>query len=407
MQSRENEWEQRWLVGGGLLPTLTYADLYHAIMHDNEERGGTSVTELLRDLTRGLYRGQRVEVREPLMAADSCSKSGGKGRAVAPESIRETVGAFVAAVTRNAHAEVVLSGSGTSGSPTQVAHTLQSLMRAVVVSPRHRDDVWGLAFNPSHIAGVQVYLQALANANTIVNLWGFDSGEIIRRCKIWGVTHISATPTFYRLLLPLSEPLPSIRSVSIGGESANERLMVQLREAFPAARLHNIYASTEAGTLLMSDSTDFLLSGPAAANLRIVNNRLWVHQSLLGAFAGTSEWYDTGDIVETSATDPRRFRIVGRARTRINVGGEKVHPYEVESVLMEHPAISTARVFGLPNSVTGELLAAEVVAREPRPSEAEIRAFLLHHLPTYKIPRILRFLEQLPLTRTGKVSRRA
>jgi acyl-coenzyme A synthetase/AMP-(fatty) acid ligase len=161
-------------------------------------------------------------------------------------------------------ARIALYSSGTNGTPTCVVHTLESLARAVVVNERHRDDVWGLAFNPSHIAGVQVYLQALANANTIVNLWGIEPAEVVERCAAWGVTHLSATPTFYRLLLSLEPVLPAVRSVSVGGESADPRLIARLRTAFPNARLHNIYASTEAGTLLMSDGVEFTLSGDAS-----------------------------------------------------------------------------------------------------------------------------------------------
>ena len=82
-----------------------------------------------------------------------------------------------------------------------------------------------------------------------------------------------------------------------------------------------------------------------------------------------------------------------------------MNPHEVEIVLSANPAVAAARVFGRANSVTGEILSAEVVARNPGLTESELRARLARHLPAHKIPRIIRFVEKLELTRTGKIRR--
>lgn len=355
-------------------------------------------------LLRAVWRGQTIAVTEPAFGGEGTSRLGSPV-AHEPYIPVPEPGAFIAQLMANEVGRVVLTSSGSEGVPTAVLHTMQTLSRAVVASQRHRDDVWGLAFNPGHIAGVQVFLQAFANGNTIVNLWGVEPAELFARCRRWGVTHLSATPTFYRLITVLETPLPVIRSVSVGGEPADERLIQHLHQIFPAARLHNVYASTEAGTLLASDGVEFVLRESESTRLRIDQGRLWIHRSMLGDFSGAAEWFDTGDLVEVTATDPIRFRIVGRLRSSINVGGEKVHPHEVESALTQHPAILAARVYGRRNSVTGELLAADMVANGETPTELELRMHLAQRLPAWKIPRLLRFVERLELTRSGKVRR--
>ena len=201
--------------------------------------------------------------------------------------------------------------------------------------------------------------------------------------------------------------MPRVRSVSLGGETSNRALHARLREIFPHAKLHNIYASTEAGTLLEADGEEFALPAHLEGKVNLRENRLHVHRSLLGHFAGNTatpedEWYDTGDAVEIVSENPLRFRFAARLREWINVGGNKVNPHEVEEVLREHPAVRDARVFGRPNAVLGQLLCAEVIASEPPPSEVELRQFATGRLQPFKIPRMVRFVSRLSSTRTGK-----
>jgi acyl-CoA synthetase (AMP-forming)/AMP-acid ligase II len=401
MCAAENSAEKIWLVGGGLPEPWTYADLFAAIGRGCLEEIGPlqCVADALIRLTSALHRQQRVALGEATFAGE------GQMKTEKPEAMGDdfALGGSIAMLMRGQAVEIGLLTSGTTGRPKTVTHTLRSLSRAVAVGARHRDDVWGLAFNPTHIAGVQVFLQALANGNSLVNLWGIEREEIVERCHRWGVTHLSATPTFYRLLLAGEFSLPAVRSISIGGDAAEESLLKKLRARFPGARLHNIYASTEAGTLLVSDGDTFAL--PVDGSVRIAGRRLWVHRSALGRFDGAGEWYDTGDAVEVVGKNPLRFRIVGRERNEINVGGEKVNPHEVEAVLGAHSAVAAARVFGRKNSVTGEILAAEIVTRGTPPDEAELRDYLAGRLPPHKIPRIIRCVERLDLTRTGKLRR--
>jgi len=342
--------------------------------------------------------------------------------------------------------------SGSTGLPKLVWQPATNLARGVKVSTRHAAAVWGFSYNPTHVAGIQVYLQALANGCPLVNLYGLGRAAIWQAIGVYGVTHLSATPSFYRLLLPAESAAVSVRTVTLGGESLDRGLIERLRAAFPAARIHNIYASTEAGTLLIADGDVFAIAAGLEDRVRIIDGRIHVHHSLLGQFsrgrqaadvgglAGkpespvTSEqlsekrfnsqllttriqepitassqsadiWYDTGDVVEVVSDAPLRFRIVARDRDWVNVGGSKVNPREVEAVLEEFPGIVRVRVSGRRNSVLGSILVAEVQCRDVPPSETQLREFAAARLQDFKVPRLIRFVNTIAQTRSGKTSR--
>jgi acyl-coenzyme A synthetase/AMP-(fatty) acid ligase len=86
--------------------------------------------------------------------------------------------------------------SGTTGQPKVVEHTVQNLIRNTKIGPKYQGNCWGLAYNPTHIAGVQVLFQALLNGCSLINLFEATRNEVYDSIKLNGITHISATPTF-------------------------------------------------------------------------------------------------------------------------------------------------------------------------------------------------------------------
>lgn len=311
--------------------------------------------------------------------------------------------------------------SGSTGIPSRVVHRLESLARGVRKGPRHADDVWALTYRPTHIAAVQVWLQALANGNTLVDVNGLPPQKALDAMATHGVTHISATPSYYRALLGLGRALPTIKSVTLGGELVTVELLAQVRALFPGARLHNVYASTEAGPLLESSGELFRIPDAKREVIEVRDGRLHVHRSLLGAFkggnaVGPDDWYDTGDVVEEAADPCGWFRFVARSRDWANVGGFKVNPHEVEATMRRHPEVREVRVVPQGNSVMGQILVAEV-ALKPKAdaraqmadvtiAERELRAWLAERLHPAKVPRMIRFVTQLAQTYSGKVSRK-
>lgn len=301
--------------------------------------------------------------------------------------------------------------SGSSGLPRQVTHGLASLARSLRLGERHARDVWGLAYNPTHIAGVQVVLQAFFNGNPLVQLFGHPPETVRRAILAEKITHLSATPSFYRLLLTRGDEFAPgcVRSITLGGERCDEVLRKRLSEAFPAARIRNIYASTEAGTLFVSDGEEFFAPTELDGKVRIEGGQLYLAAGLLGDFTGGAGatkdgWYATGDTVEITGENPLRWRVTGRAREWVNVGGHKVNPAEVEAVLFTYPGVVDARVYGRANSVLGQILVAELVAH-PAPDEVEVRNHVAARLQSAKVPRLVKFVTEIERGRTGKLKR--
>lgn len=299
---------------------------------------------------------------------------------------------------------IALLTSGTTGIPKKIDHNFYSITKAVKISDTHKDDVWGFAYNPTHMAGIQVFFQALLNFNTMVYLFGEDPKTISELIIKYNISHISATPTFYRLM-PTNKNFPCVCQISSGGEKLTAELKGKLVTLFPNARIKNIYASTEAGSLFASEGEDFYIPSRYKDRIRIKDNEILIHQSLLGDSDNLvleDNWYHSGDLVQVTAIEPRlAFRFVSRKNEMINVGGYKVNPEEVEEELLKNQKITAVRVYGKPNPVLGNILCADIVAHDI--SERDIRRAL--NLQNFKIPRIIYFRDTIDTTRTGKVKR--
>ncbi|MEZ6095695.1 MAG: AMP-binding protein [Pirellulaceae bacterium] len=153
---------------------------------------------------------------------------------------------------------IEFSTSGTGGAPKISEHTIESLARGLKFGEAQSQSRWGTGFPVDHFAGMQVLLQAVLNRNPVVDFTNC-SAEIARRelnCET--LTHFSATPTFYRLLL--SEPfrVNSMQRVVVGGERLTPSLLAALKRAFPNARIRNVYASTELGAFCPATMTRLL-----------------------------------------------------------------------------------------------------------------------------------------------------
>jgi len=302
--------------------------------------------------------------------------------------------------------------SGTTGSPKLVWHRLATLARGVRTEPRRQGDTWGLAYHPTHFAGLQVIFQAVANRNPLVRLFGLESSEVHAAIRAERITAISATPTFYRLLCTPDAPShPEVRQVTVGGERFAGKLLELLPRVFPQARIRNIYASSEAGSLLVSDGDAFRIPESLRAYVRVTEGRLEVHRSLLaeslqaipsGKLEGESEFVPTGDRIEWLEAR-ETFKIVGREAEQLNIGGFKVNPGEIEDAVCSYLEVAAARVYGRPNSVTGMLLCCDVVLRQPHSLTAkELRHRLSEKFPTYKVPGLVNFVESIAQTYSGK-----
>ena len=301
---------------------------------------------------------------------------------------------------------MTLFTSGTTGLPKKVVHSFQSITRFVKLSEANKANVWGFAYNPTHMAGIQVFFQALLNGNPIIRIFGLSKEQIFNSIEKYIISNISATPTFYRLLVPAQGQFTSVNRITLGGEKFDEKTAEQLKQIFPNAKFTNVYASTEAGTLFAAVGNNFSIKPEIKPFVKIQDNELLIHKSLIGKSAfSNSEWYHTGDIVKIVSENPLQFQFVSRKNEMINVGGYKVNPGEVEEIIRKIEGIQDVRVFAKSNSVLGNIICCEVVKTSDEIDEVSIRSFLQSKLQEFKIPRVVKFTNQISTTRTGKIKR--
>jgi acyl-CoA synthetase (AMP-forming)/AMP-acid ligase II len=319
-------------------------------------------------------------------------------------------------------APVLVLTTGTTGTPKGARHDWSRLVDAT----RRRDPSpaqrWLLAYNLNQFGGLQVLLHVLASQATLVAADSSRAADVIDAIQAHRVTHISATPTFWRLLAGSLDRETAaelhVRQVTLGGEPVQEGLIEKLRELFAGARISQIYGSTEAGTAVsVNDGRSGLplsildRDENADVRVRIVDGELQMRSriGMLGYYHGRDErpgdddWKPTGDLVEIRGD---RIQFVGRKGEIINVGGVKVRPLAVEELACAVDGVELAAAYGRRNAVTGQIVVLDVVVAPgaDKPSlEDAIRA-ACEALPRAARPRRVNFVDSLDL-RGHKVKR--
>jgi acyl-CoA synthetase (AMP-forming)/AMP-acid ligase II len=288
--------------------------------------------------------------------------------------------------------------------------------------------VWSTFYDIRRYGGLQIYLRAVLSASPLVlSSAGEPTREFLARAGAAGVTHISGTPSHWRRALMSGDTsLIAPEYVRLSGEVADQTVLDNLRAAYPNARIAHAFASTEAGVAF--DVNDGLAGFPAALvgtssgaiEMKVQDGTLWIRSGRTAArylggdpapLAAGDGYVDTGDLVELI---DGRYYFRGRRGGIINVGGLKVYPEEVESVLNADPRVRMSLVKARRNPLTGSLVVAEVVLCDAGSSMDTERAEAVKNdllsacrrtLPAHKVPALLRFVPALELSAAGKLVR--
>lgn len=304
----------------------------------------------------------------------------------------------------------VIYTSGTTGEPKPIVHSLASLSRAMKPADGHR--VWGLVYDPRRLAGIAVILQALSTGSTLVDARKGNIAERVRFMRQHHVTALSATPTLWRQILQSGQTENwKLNRITLGGETADQRILDALTREFPEAHITHVFAASESGVVFsVGDGVEgfprsYLDSPPRGVSIQVRDGILWV-QNPASSLADDEGYVSTGDVVNVS-NDRVLFR--GRESGVVNVGGTKVFPEQVENELRRHPAVIDALVRAKSNPFSGSILIAQVVLDDgynAPATSASIRAWLADHLPAPLVPATVTVVDQLESSTTGKAVRR-
>jgi fatty-acyl-CoA synthase len=334
--------------------------------------------------------------------------------------------------------------SGTTGSPKGVLLTHHNLVNnARLFAERIRlteHDRYLLCLPLYHTAGCVLCALAcyLSGATIIMGSAQFDPLAVMEAIDRERVTVGGGVPTM--LIAQLDYPefsrfdLSSMRLVLCGGAPVPVELMKRVGEQMGVRELAVIYGQTEASPLITCSTKDDPAELRAATigcvmpntEIKVVSPsgetvpageqgeictrgylvmRGYDQELEATATAIDSEgWLHTGDLGVMRPDG--YFHITGRAKEMIIRGGENIFPREIEDFLFTHPKISNVQVVGLPDAKLGEAVLAWIRLKQGESAtEAEIREFCQGRIAHFKIPQLIRFVTEFPMTVSGKVQK--
>ena len=270
----------------------------------------------------------------------------------------------------NNYPGLILFSSGTTGAPKAAVHNLVPMLEKYKEKGKKLRSLAFLLFD--HIGGFNTVMYNIANGGTLATLKKRSPEEVASYIEKYKLEVLPTSPSFLNMFLYSrifeKYDLSSLKIISYGTEPMPESTLKMLHQVFPGVKLKQTYGLSEVGIMrTKSESSDSLwlkLGGDEDHQIKIVDGILYIKSkmSMLGYLNAPSPfdkdgWMDTQDRVEQKGD---YIRILGRQSELINVGGEKVYPAEVESVLLEVPGVKDAIVYKETNPILGSVVACKI-----------------------------------------------
>lgn len=339
--------------------------------------------------------------------------------------------------------------SGSTGKPKGVFHVHNAMIQHYhtgrIVLDLREDDIYWCTADPGWVTGTSygVFAPWLHGVTNVVRGGRFKPQDWYATLQKYKVTVWYSAPTSFRMLMGAGDDvvkqydLSSLRHVLSVGEPLNPEVVRWGYKVY-GQRIHDTWWMTETGGQLICNYPSMPIKpgsmgkpvpgvqaailddqGNELPPLRMGNlairtpwpsmmRKIWNNPAKYEEYFRIPGWYVSGD--SAYRDEEGYFWFQGRIDDVINTSGERVGPFEVESKLVEHPAVAEAGVIGKPDPVRGEIIKAFISLREGyAPSEelkADIAKFVKEGLAAHAAPREIEFKDKLPKTRSGKIMRR-
>ncbi len=339
--------------------------------------------------------------------------------------------------------------SGTTGKPKGVVHANRALLSHYITTrwilDLRDEDIYWCTADPGWVTGTSygIYGPWLNGATQLVLEGRFNAEKWYQMIEDYQVTVWYTAPTALRLLMKAGDELArkynlkSLRHICSVGEPLNPEVVRWGMKVY-GLPIHDNWWQTETGSIMIAnypcmpvkpgsmgkpfpgiqaaiiDEQGRELPAGEIGNLMLRPGwpsqmaEIWKNPEKYQEYFKVEGWYLSGDTAYQD--EDGYFWFVGRADDIINTAGHRVGPFEVESALVEHPAVAEAGVIGKPDVERGEIIKAFITLRDGyQPSEElkeDIRKFIKTHLAGHAYPREIEFRDSLPKTRSGKIMRR-
>ena len=317
-------------------------------------------------------------------------------------------------------AGLILFSSGSTGAPKAMIHNLDTLVDSY--GDKKQKQINMLVFLMfDHIGGINTMLNILSMNATMIIPQNRNADDICKLIEEYKIAVLPSSPTFLNLILINRSyekyDLSSLRMITYGTETMPEGLLGRLKAVFSKVKFLQTFGTSETGiaaTSSKSSSSTFMKIDDENLEYKIVDNELWLRSKtqILGYLNRSMEsftndgWFKTGDLVEL---DNEGFiKIIGRNKEIINVGGQKVLPSEVESVLLGMDEIEDCLVYGEQNAITGQSVSCDVVLKhgiDDSGFKILVRKFCKDKLDNFKIPTRVNVVQKTEFTERFKKSR--
>jgi len=339
--------------------------------------------------------------------------------------------------------------SGSTGKPKGVLHVQRAMLGHMMtgrwVLDFQEDDVYWCTADPGWVTGTSygIFAPWLNGATNLIRGGRFNASEWYGTIERFRVNIWYSAPTAFRMLMAVGDEvakrydLSSLRHVLSVGEPLNPEVVWWGWKNY-GRRIHDNWWMTETGHILISNYASMAIRpgsmGKPVPGVRacIVDDEgkelppntlgnlvvkpgwpgmmptIWRQPERYRAYFRIPGWYVTGD--SAYCDEDGYFWFQGRVDDLIITAGENVGPFEVESCLLEHPAVAEAGVIGKPDALRGHIIKAFISLREGyEPSDElkdEIQKYVRQKLAVHAAPREIEFKQKLPKTRSGKIMRR-
>ena len=301
----------------------------------------------------------------------------------------------------------------------------EQILQAMDIGP---EQVQIAAIPVSHAYGLgNVLLPTLLQGTAVILREGFVPHALPGDAHAYGADVFQGVPFMFEHLAAAPSSAgwpPKLRQLVSAGARLEAATVRRFFDTF-GVKVHSFYGTTESGGIAYDDGDELLDETTVGHQLSGVRVTLWPEEgappgggrvhvtgpAVAARYAGedvggdsfVGGGYLTGDFGRFD--DSHRLVLTGRASLFVNVAGRKVQPDEVEQVLRAMPSIADVRVLGAPDASRGQQIVACVVPADGQRNVLAIRQFCSGRLAAYKLPRLVVWMDRIPLTARGKTDR--